>query len=119
MTILNRWRAVTAAYAVLIFVFSVIPIAPRLVPGQLDKVAHLCEYLVLAWFLAHALRTPSRPRVLWRAWWWATAYGAALELIQTVVPWRSADVMDGLTNAAGAALGVWISKTVRSRTTDY
>ena len=114
MSAVARWRAVTAAYAVLLFVFSVIPIAPRLAPGQLDKVAHLCEYLLFAWLLTYALRSSSKRKVLWAAWGWATAYGAAIELLQALIPWRSAEVMDGVTNAAGAALGVWISKRVRS-----
>ncbi|MBI4340761.1 MAG: VanZ family protein [Candidatus Omnitrophica bacterium] len=104
-----RWRIATAVYAVAVLAVSVIPVDPRLAPGHLDKALHLCEYLLLAWLLVKALRTSTPRRIFLTAWGWATAYGAAIELLQAAIPWRSADLMDAALNAIGAALGVWIS----------
>ena len=36
----------------------------------------------------------------------ATAYGALIEGVQAFIPWRSAEGLDLLANAVGAALGV-------------
>ena len=109
----RTWRVVTAAYAACIFVVSVVPISPKLVPGQLDKVVHLCEYLLLAWMLAQLFRLQRHPRALWAAWWWATGYGALIEGVQIFLPWRSGDIMDALENALGAALGVIVVRRIR------
>ena len=106
----RSWQRLTAAYAVLVFVVSVIPVAPNLAPGHLDKVAHLCEYLLLAWLLVQVFRLRQQPHPFRRAWWWATAYGAALELVQALVPWRSAEWADALANALGAAAGIFIAR---------
>lgn len=110
----RTWRLAAAGYAVIVFIVSVIPVDPRVAPGQLDKAAHLCEYLLLAWLLVQVFRGVSQPRKLWVSWFFATAYGALIEMVQAYVPWRSADWMDGWVNAAGAALGVlvacWIPK---------
>lgn len=113
MTSPRRWQAATAAWAVCIFVASVIPVAPKLVPGRLDTVVHLCEYLLLAWLLAQALRASAQRRLAVIAWGWATAYGAILEMVQAFVPWRSAEISDALANALGAALGAWLARTSR------
>jgi VanZ family protein len=109
----RTWRLATAACAAGVFVVSVIPIPPNTAPGQLDKLIHLCEYLLLAWLLAHVFRLQNHPRKLWAAWWWASGYGLALEFIQAFVPWRSADFMDALTNGLGAAIGVFAARWIK------
>jgi len=120
-------------YAGLIFVASMVPVDPRVSVGHLDKVVHLCEYLLFAWLLVQAIRTsrvprdmrsmsgtespkslrdfwgPEREYLLW-AWIYATSYGLLIELLQGLVPWRSADLADALANALGAALGVWVGQ---------
>ena len=53
-------------------------------------------------------RMPEQEYGLW-AWIYATSYGLLLELIQAMIPWRSADLADAVANALGAALGVWIA----------
>ena len=40
-----------AAYGLLVLVVSVIPIDVKAPVRHLDKVVHLCEYLLLAWLL--------------------------------------------------------------------
>ena len=95
-------------------VVSVIPEGPDLSVGHLDKIAHLCEYLLFAWLLVQAVRTGRAPEPEYRLWVWlyATSYGVLIELIQAMVPWRSAEWGDALANAAGAALGVWVGKRI-------
>ena len=133
-------------YAGLIFVASMVPVDPRVSVGHLDKVVHLCEYLLFAWLLVQAIRTSRMPRdmrsmsgtespkslrdfwgperapapkslvwgrehLLW-AWMYATSYGLLIELLQGMVPWRSADLTDAIANTLGAALGVWVGSRV-------
>ena len=103
----------------LVLVASVIPEGPNLSVGRLDKVAHLCEYLLFAWLLIQAVRASpayggaSRtPESEYRVWVWiyATSYGLLMELIQAMIPWRSAEWGDVVADAAGAALGVWLGQ---------
>ena len=114
------WWVLTAADAAVVLVLSVIPIqvqGPSL--PFLDKAVHLCEYFLLAWLLTQAMRATARtPRSLAiQAWVIASGYGALIEGIQALIPWRSAEVADALANACGAALGVWASQLLRSQST--
>jgi len=93
-------------------IVSVIPEGPEFSAGRLDKAAHLCEYLLFAWLLLQAVRASRLPEPddrLW-AWIYATSYGLLMELIQAMIPWRSAEWGDVLADAAGAALGVWLGQ---------
>ena len=85
--------------------------------NHLDKVVHLCEYLLFAWLLVQAIRaTQLREReYVWMAWILATSYGWLIELIQMMLPWRSADLADAVSNAVGAAIGVWIGQRIPRR----
>lgn len=101
-------------YAGLIFVASMVPVDPKVSVGHLDKVVHLCEYFLFAWLLVQAIRTsrvPQREYLVW-AWIYATSYGLLIELLQGMVPWRSADLTDAVANTVGAALGVWVGNRV-------
>ena len=79
---------------------------------HLDKGAHLCEYLLFAWLLVQAIRRAGLHEREYGqlAWIYATSYGLLMELLQTIVPWRSADLLDAAANAVGAAIGVWIGR---------
>lgn len=109
---LDRWWLITAVYACLIFIVSVIPISPSLSPGRLDKVAHLCEYSLFAWLLVQAIQVGGlrRPEYFILAWIYATSYGILIEIVQAVIPWRSAELGDAVANAIGAAVGVWVGR---------
>jgi len=100
-----------------VFVVSVIPDGPDFAGGRLDKAAHVCEYLLFAWLLVQAFRaSPAKEggqaldRL--RVWLYATSYGGWIELIQLLLPWRSAEWGDVVANGVGAALGVWLSRKV-------
>ena len=91
-----------------LFIVSVVPVTPALSIRHLDKLLHLCEYLLFAWLL---VRRGSRrqPRTdPWRAWLYATSYGLLIEVVQAWLPWRSAELADALANALGAGFGAWI-----------
>ena len=97
-------------------ILAIIPEGPDLSVGHLDKIAHLGEYLLFAWLLVQAIRAnPAAGREpayrLW-AWIYATSYGILIELIQAMVPWRSAEWGDAVANALGAALGVWVGDRI-------
>ena len=91
---------------------SVTPVGPRLPADHLDKVVHLCEYLLLAWLLLHAIRATSGPGSDARltAWLCAASYGVLIEVLQGFLPWRSAELLDAGANAVGAAIGVWLTR---------
>jgi len=106
------WWAALAAYAVLILAGSLMPVDVDLPGSHLDKVVHLCEYLLFAWMLVHAVRVSRMPEREYRLWAWiyAFSYGLLMELLQWLVPWRSGDWLDVLSNAIGAAIGVWLGE---------
>lgn len=99
-----------------ILILSVIPTREAPSVPHLDKVVHLCEYLVFAWLLVLVIRANPQKTShhLWWAWLYATSYGWLMEVVQWMLPWRSADVADGFMNALGAALGVWMGSWRRS-----
>ena len=96
----------------LVLIVSIIPEGPDLPVGRFDKAAHLCEYLLFAWLLIQAVRAGPMPKPEHQLWVWiyATSYGLLMELIQAMVPWRSAEWGDVAANAVGAALGVWVGR---------
>jgi VanZ family protein len=97
---------------------SVIPVRDGALDAPyVDKCLHLGEYLLLAWLLVRALRVSQvlQPSyVLW-AWIYTTSYGLLIEVIQAMLPWRSAELGDAAANTLGAALGVWIAQRTSSR----
>jgi len=108
------WWGIVGAYAAAVFVVSVIPINVDVNVPYLDKGVHVCEYLLFAWLLVQAVRAtrmPERDYLLW-AWIYATSYGILIEIVQAMIPWRSAEVADAVANAVGAACGVWIGERI-------
>ena len=105
----------------MLLVLSAIPTDPRVSVGSLDKVGHLCEYLVFAWILVQVVRasphtnrgaSPGVAAISVGAWLYATSYGGLMELLQVALPWRGADWTDALMNALGAVLGVAIGRKI-------
>ena len=108
------WWLVAGVYAAGVLYLSLIPVDVD-VPGHfLDKLVHVWEYLFFAWILVQAVRTQRlREReYLVLAWLYATSFGLLVELLQALVPWRSADIMDAFSNAIGAAFGVWLGQRI-------
>jgi len=93
-----------------VLVVSIMPTEAGLGLWHLDKVAHVCEYLVFSWLLLRAFRSfspPMRRDGMW-AWLCASGYGALMEIAQAFIPWRDGSMMDALMNVIGAAAGVWL-----------
>lgn len=106
------WWAVSGGYAIVIAVLAVLPPAPGVSVGRLDKLAHLCEYALFAWGLRHAARASSfsRSSELLLALGFSIIYGALLEGAQGLLGYRSAEWGDVAANTLGAVLGAWLSK---------
>jgi VanZ family protein len=91
-------------------------IQPPLV--ALDKWLHLIDYAVLAFVLAGALRGSSQSAI-GRAWGGTSAYGVALELLQSGIPYRAFSLGDVAANLLGAGLDVdlwYLAVSLRERT---
>jgi VanZ family protein len=104
------------AYAALIFFLSSQSSFP--VPKGIwtaDKLLHCVEYAVLGALTARALAAFGRGGVVPLAWLLAALYGVSDELHQSLVPGRSAEVLDAVAAAAGALLGVLLFHAWRRR----
>jgi len=94
------WRAATLLWMAGILVVSLLP-GTAATPG--GTVWHLLGYGVLGalW---------GQWRAGWMVWLLATAYGAVIEGLQWLVPYRLAETSDLLTNAAGALAGLALTR---------
>ncbi len=92
-------------WAAVILVFSLTPALPGsdLIP---DKVVHFAAYAVLALLLRRALRASAVGAPAVAAVLAAVAYGALIEAIQSLLPWRRAEWWDLGADALGAVLAV-------------
>jgi VanZ family protein len=111
---LARWMAVVAWMGV-IFYLSAQPSLPRILDrfGMLQSIAgHLLEFTVLALLLRWALDGSGVEGTAAWAFVIAVAYGLFDELHQHFVPGRHTDPVDLLTDAAGAAAALWLTKRV-------
>ena len=107
----SQWGCLTVVYAAVMAVAAIVPLPeqPSATVGWLDKVVHLCEYLLLAWCWLQ-IRRPAKlsggfvARVLMGT----IGYGLLLEATQLWVPYRTAQWADALANAIGAGLGTWL-----------
>ena len=97
------------AWAAVIFILlslpsSSFPKAPIYVPS-LDKLIHAAMFFIMALFLHRSFSVaPSIAAPLLLAVIAATLYGSLGEVYQMLLPDRSADVVDALSNGAGAFL---------------
>ena len=102
-----RWAAVAGGWAAVLLVASVIDPSVAdggtTIPGG-TAFFHVGGYAVLAVALSAAFRAGD-PRRLLVAVAVATLYGAAIELLQGQLPYRTMSALDVGYNAAGAALG--------------
>jgi VanZ family protein len=107
----------SAAWALLIFAGSSIPGSD--VPGRFGGLAHFVEYAILGALLFVSLhRRGDRLGSAILAASWASAYAATDELHQAFVSGRLPDVLDWLTDTAGAlvavlALTTWLVRRER------
>lgn len=81
----------------------------------LDKLVHVCEYLVFAWALVQTGRASkwAESTSLVFAFGIPLLWGAALEGAQTLLPYRSGEWADVLANMIGSLLGLWVGLLFR------
>jgi ABC-type Co2+ transport system permease subunit len=99
--VVNRyWRAATLVWMAGILVVSLLP-GPAGAPS--GTFWHLVGYGVLGalW---------GQWQVAWIVWLLAAGYGAAIEGLQWLLPYRLAEAADLLTNALGALAGLLITR---------
>jgi VanZ family protein len=90
------WKTATLAWLAAILIVSLLP-GGAATPG--GTFWHLLGYGVLGVLWA-------RWQAAWSVWLLGTAYGAAIEGLQYLVPYRQAELSDLLVNAAGMFVGV-------------
>lgn len=86
---------------------SLLPVPPETLDAAGgDKLWHLLGYATLAaWFGQLHHGAPARRRLFAGL----VLMGVGLEVIQGLVPWRSAEGWDAMTDAAGVALGLLLT----------
>lgn len=104
----DDWLLVS--WAVVITLLLIAP--PSLLPGLdragatgLDKVGHFVLFLVLAWLAVEPARARTRHPLL-AAVVASVLFGAALEGVQALLGWRSAEVLDVVADGIGSWAGV-------------
>ncbi len=100
----------TIVWALLIFVFSSIPVFPkaRCAPAFLDKVVHFSEYFILTMFLTRSLiysYKMKRKELCYLAVAIVFLYAFVDEAHQFLVPPRKPDFLDFVSDVIGSAFG--------------
>jgi VanZ family protein len=102
-----------AALAATLFV-CLVPLPAMDAPVlRFDKLHHALGHALLA---AWAAMLFDRRRALLRACVGLLLFGLAIEGLQALLPWRSAELLDIAANALGVALGAAIAATPLART---
>jgi VanZ family protein len=120
------WQVGAAVWAAVVLLTGLLPTQSTVhtVSGGHDGIAttlgHFAAYALLGFLLGGALahRAP-QGRLMLLAWVLAVALGALVEVVQGPLPYRDAQVVDVVVNAAGAAAGLLVfsgaSRVTRSR----
>jgi VanZ family protein len=110
------WRLLLAGYWLTLLVATHLPVRVAGLPrNQADKLVHFVAYAILAWLLSTAWQASVgrlNARHLKFVWLAVVLYGAVDEITQPLVG-RTASVIDWLSDAAGAALGLVIFQLIR------
>ena len=113
------WMVLYAAWLSAILWLSLDPSPPSVDLGPLgwDKFQHAAAYALLTLFGGLSLQRFLRPSLAWvAAWGIAVLYGAMMEIGQGMLTsHRSADWLDVLANAFGAAAAVLLGRRVCRR----
>jgi VanZ family protein len=89
-------------------IVCLLPLPAMAVPSGFDKIEHAVGYFLLA---AYAVMLFARGRPLAFAILGLLAFGALVEGLQALVPWRSAELMDWIANSVGVASGALLALT--------
>ncbi|TDR38210.1 VanZ family protein [Tahibacter aquaticus] len=102
------WRAIGRALILLSLAIALVP-APRVIGSVAfgDKIGHALAFALLMLWYAQLYAGPSR-RLCAAG---LVLFGASIEVLQTLVPYRSGDLWDLLADALGVALGLLLAHT--------
>jgi VanZ family protein len=93
----------TLVWLFLVLLFSIIPTKSLLTGHHTDKIIHFVIYGITAIILLRALWSKtSLTKSIVLSISIASLYGLAIELLQSVLPWRKFSFMDLLANVGGA-----------------
>jgi len=101
--------------ALLILVIGSLPVSPPGTGRFSDKTLHCIAFGIFAWLACRAFRylSPAAPaRALLRGFASSVALGGGLELWQSLLPYRSAELLDFVADALGALVAVLITAGV-------
>ncbi len=106
-----RHRIFVGYVALMVLVFlAPVPSTPLADSTHVDKLVHFGVFLGFA-LLLHVDRAP--------AVWWTLlisfAFAAAIELVQSALPYREGDAWDFVAGAAGATVGVILMLGIERR----
>lgn len=107
----RHWRLLLLVFAATSAYFAFAPASPQLAMSLHDKVNHLAAFAAMG--LAAALAQPASWRHTRAAAAGLFAYGAFIEIVQSMLPTRSADAADLLADAIGAAAGLLLVAALR------
>lgn len=107
LTAFGGWKPLFWAAALGILLLSLLPSATPLPTTGWDKTNHLLGFGVLAALARFAYPGPAWPRLLG-----LLAYGALIEILQSLTPDRSAEWTDLFADSLGIAIGwcvAWVA----------
>jgi VanZ family protein len=99
-----HWRVLLLVMLLVTCWFAFSPQPPGLKFKEADKVQHLLAFGVLS-LVTGLTMAPGRRQTIW-AVVWMLLFAIFIELVQSQLPTRTADVVDVLADGLGIALGV-------------
>jgi len=107
---------ITGIWFFMVLVLSVVPASGPKTDLPLDKIVHFVLYgLTSILLFRHFMRKTDRRKAFYKAVVLASIYGAAMEVVQYFLPYRSFSLGDMAANAAGAFLACLVYIKVRQK----
>jgi len=104
MNRLRLWRALLVLLMAAVLVLALMPAPPRSIDTGWDKLNHMLAFGTLA--VAGRFGFPGARTPLWLLIGGLLGFGVLIELLQMLVPTRSAEVADVLADSVGIAVGL-------------
>ena len=104
MNWLRLWRALLVLLMAAVLVLALMPSPPPSIDTGWDKLNHVLAFSTLA--VAGRFSFPGARTPVWLLIGGLLAFGVLIELLQMLVPTRSAEVADVLADGVGIAVGL-------------